>query len=102
MNQFLDYTTARDLWKGIDTLLCSERDELQIFDQSTKAITLVQGKDSIEVYFGKLNTIWKEIDRRMPNPMKCVEDITNSILLFKGRGCINFWLELRLHRQRKT
>ena len=28
VNQFLDYTTARDLWKGIETLLSSGRDEL--------------------------------------------------------------------------
>lgn len=29
INQFLDYTIARDLWKGIRVLLCSGRDELQ-------------------------------------------------------------------------
>ena len=28
------------------------------------------------MYYGKLNTLWKEIDRRMPNPMKCSEEIT--------------------------
>uniref|UniRef100_A0A803N1T0 GAG-pre-integrase domain-containing protein n=1 Tax=Chenopodium quinoa TaxID=63459 RepID=A0A803N1T0_CHEQI len=28
------------------------------------------------MYFSKLNILWKEIDRRMPNPMKCSEDIT--------------------------
>ena len=41
VNQFLDYTAARDLWKGIETLLSSGRDELQIFDLSTKAATLI-------------------------------------------------------------
>lgn len=35
INQFLDYTTARDLWKGIETLLGSGRDELQIYDLSS-------------------------------------------------------------------
>jgi hypothetical protein len=59
VNQVLDYTTAKDLWKGIETLLSSGRDELQIFDLSTNAATLVQGKDSIEVFFGKLNILWK-------------------------------------------
>ena len=28
INQFLDYTIARDLWKGIEILLNSGRDEL--------------------------------------------------------------------------
>ena len=76
VNQFLDYKTARDLWKGIETLLSSGRDELQIYDLNTKATSMKQGIDTIEVYFSKLNTLWKEIDRRMPNPMKCAEDIT--------------------------
>ena len=76
VNQFLDYKTARDLWKGIETLLSSGRDELRIYDLNTKATSMKQGIDTIEVYFSKLNTLWKEIDRRMPNPMKCAEDIT--------------------------
>ena len=58
------------------TLLISGRDELQIYDLNTKATSMKQGIDTIEVYFSKLNTLWKEIDRRMPNPMKCAEDIT--------------------------
>uniref|UniRef100_A0A803KQ64 Uncharacterized protein n=1 Tax=Chenopodium quinoa TaxID=63459 RepID=A0A803KQ64_CHEQI len=76
VNQFLDYKNARDLWKGIETLLSSGRDELQIYDLNSKAASMKQGTDTIEVYFSKLNTLWKEIDRRMPNPMKCAEDIT--------------------------
>ena len=76
VNQFLDYTTAHSLWQGIESLLGCGRDELQIFDLSSRAATLRQDNDNIEVYYGKLNTIWKEIDRRMPNPMTCPQDIT--------------------------
>ena len=64
------------MWRGIETLLGSERDELQILDFSSKASSLKQNNDSIEIYFGKLNTLWKEIDRKMPNPMKYDENIT--------------------------
>ncbi|XP_057546216.1 uncharacterized protein LOC130825160 [Amaranthus tricolor] len=76
INQFLDYTVARDLWKGIEILLNSGRDELQIFDLSSQANNIKQDRDPIEVFYGKLTTIWKEIDRRQPNPMKHTEDIT--------------------------
>ena len=76
INQFLDYSTTRDLWRGIKTLFGSGWDKLQIFDLSLKAASLKQNNDTIKVYFGKLNTLWKEIDRRMPNPMKFDEDIT--------------------------
>ena len=49
---------------------------MQIFDLSSKAANLKQENDTIEMYYGKLNTLWKEIDRRMPNSMKCSTDIT--------------------------
>ena len=44
--------------------------------------TLRQGNNTIETYFGKLSMLWKEIDRRMPNPMICSQDITtfNNII----------------------
>ena len=74
VNQFLDYTTAHSLWQGIESLLGCGRDKLQIFD--LKAATLRQADDTIEVYYGKLNILWKEIDRRMPNPMTYSKDIT--------------------------
>lgn len=76
VNQFLDYNTSWDLWKGIETLLSSGRDELQIFDLNARAAALKQNNDTVETYFTKLNTIWKEIDLRMPNPMSCAKDIT--------------------------
>ena len=40
VTQFLDYTTAHSLWQGIESLLGCGRDELQIFDLSSKAATL--------------------------------------------------------------
>ena len=76
VNQYLEYTIVKDLRKGIETLLCSGRDELQIFDLSTKAATLTQGKNTIEHFYDQLNTLWKDIDRRMLNPIECSKDIT--------------------------
>ena len=49
---------------------------MQIFDLSARAAALKQHNDTIEVYFSKLNTIWKEIDWCMPNLMICAKDIT--------------------------
>ena len=34
VNQFIDYTIARDLWQGIENLLSNGRDKLQIHDLS--------------------------------------------------------------------
>ena len=68
--------SAQSLWLGIKSLLGCGRDELQIFDLSSKAAMTKQDNDTIEIYYGKLNMLWKEIDRRMPNPMTCSKDIT--------------------------
>lgn len=35
-----------------------------------------QGTETIEAFYGRMTAIWKEIDRRVPNPMKHPEDIT--------------------------
>lgn len=82
VNQYLDYPTARDLWKGIESTFSSGSDELQIFDLTIKANSIKQNKDSIETFYGKLVAIWKETDRRMSNPMECPKDKTtyNGIL----------------------
>ena len=74
-----------DLWKGIETLLSSERDELQTFDLCSKVATLKQNQEPIEIYYTKLNTLWKDtklntlwkkINRHMPNPVKHEDKIT--------------------------
>ena len=57
INQFLDYSIARDLWKGLEILLSSGRDELQIFDLSSQANSLKQNRDPLEVFYRKLTTI---------------------------------------------
>ena len=52
------------------------RDELKIFDLSTKVASLKQNHDSSEVFYGNLQTLWRSIDRRIPNSMNYAEDIT--------------------------
>lgn len=37
------------------------RDGLQIFNLTIKANTIKQDKDPIEIYYGKIITIWKEM-----------------------------------------
>jgi hypothetical protein len=76
INKFLDYNIAKDLWDEIDVLFNSGRDELQVSDLNCQANTIKQNQDSLEVYYGKLITIWKEMDRRQPNPMIHSEDMT--------------------------
>ena len=75
VNQFLDLPTAKTLWDGIETLFSSGRDGLQIFDFTVKANKINQGNEPIEKYYSRLIALWKEIDRRQPNPKKDPNDI---------------------------
>jgi len=48
---------------------------MQIYDLHQKANTLKQGKDTLEDFWNKLQAIWMAIDKKQPNPMKCLDDI---------------------------
>ena len=91
VNQFFDYTTAKDLWKGIEALYSSGRDGLRIFDLTVKVTTIKQGENSIEVFYGKMISIWKEIDRMIPNPMTCDKDRTTYNVLVQ-QNCLDQFL----------
>ena len=95
VNQYLDFPTAKTLWQGIETLYSSGRDGLQIFDLTVKTNKIQQGPDTIETYYSKLIVLWKEIDRRQPNPMKdpcdiiIYNQITQQNKLYQFLGGIN-------------
>ena len=78
------------LWQGIETLYSSGRDGLQIFDLTVKANKIQQGTDTIETYYSKLLMVWKEIDRRQPNPMKDPGDIIVYNQLIQKTDYTNF------------
>ena len=49
----------------------------------------IQGTDQIEIYYSKLTTIWKEIER-LPNPMLCLVDKNMYDRLIKQSDYTNF------------
>ena len=57
----------------------------------SKANSTKQGKGLIEMYYGKLMTLWKEIDCRVPDPMKCSADITVYNETTQKTGYIYSW-----------
>ncbi|VFQ96477.1 unnamed protein product [Cuscuta campestris] len=76
VNQYIDYPTAWDLWKGIEATYGSGKDPLQVYNLMVKASSIKQGDQTLEKVYSQLQAVWKEIDRRRPNPMKCPEDMT--------------------------
>ncbi|KAJ0024300.1 hypothetical protein Pint_07129 [Pistacia integerrima] len=54
----------------------------QVYDLKQCVTRLRQAGGSIEMYYNGLQSLWREIDFRRPNPMKCESDIQkfNSII----------------------
>lgn len=57
VNQYIDYPTAWDLWKGIESTYSSGQDPLQIYDLTVKANNLRQGAQSLERIFSQLQAV---------------------------------------------
>ena len=50
-------------------------DNVQVYDLKRKVSRTTQGRGSLEDYYIGLQSLWREIDYRRPNPMSCEEDI---------------------------
>lgn len=92
VNNFLGYPSGRDLWQGIQTLYSSRQDELQVYDMTIKV-----NDESIEVFYEKMVSLWKVIDKRVLNPMTHTEDITIYNNICKGTNFTNFLGESMTH-----
>ena len=76
INNVSQFPTAKALWEGLATTYGSDIDPMQIYDLHRKANTQKQEKDTLENFWNKLQAICMAIDRKQPNPMKCLDDIT--------------------------
>ena len=50
-------------------------DTSQVYELKRQVTQMKQVGGSIEAYYNKLQELWREIDFRRPNQMKCAEDI---------------------------
>jgi hypothetical protein len=72
---FIRYPTARDVWDAIATTFYDGNDTAQVFDLNKRVTRLKQSGRMVEEYYNELQTLWREIDFRRPNPMIHTEDI---------------------------
>jgi len=75
INNVSQFPTAKALWEGLATTYGSGTDPIQIYDLHRKGNTQKQGKDTLEDFWNKFQAIWMAIDRKHPNPMKCLDFI---------------------------
>ena len=90
VTEYLDYPTARELWKGIEATYSSGQDQLQVYDLPVRGYNIKQGGLSIEKFYNTLQAIWKEVDRRMSNPIVCSDDITTHNRLLQQSRLYQF------------
>ncbi|KAK2991229.1 hypothetical protein RJ640_018312 [Escallonia rubra] len=82
ISNFIRFPKAKEVWDNIATTYFDGTDTSQVYDLKRQVMRLKQGEGSIETYYNNLQGLWREIDFRRPNPMKCEVDIQkdNSIL----------------------
>ena len=79
---FIRYPTAKQVWDSAATTYFDGTDTSQVYELRRRVSRMKQAGGSIEKYYNNLQGLWREIDFRRPNPMKCAIDIQsyNSIL----------------------
>ena len=82
ISNFIQFPTAKMVWDSIATTYFDGTDTSQVYNLKWQVTRMRQGGGSIEKYYNDLQGLWREIDFRRPNPMKCTTDISkyNSIL----------------------
>ncbi|KAK2982003.1 hypothetical protein RJ640_007595, partial [Escallonia rubra] len=86
ISNYIRFPTAKAIWDAIATTYFDGADTSKVYDLKRKVTRMRRGEGSIETYYNNLQGLWREIDFRRPNPMKCEFDIEkyNSILQEDG------------------
>ncbi|RDX99118.1 hypothetical protein CR513_17878, partial [Mucuna pruriens] len=64
----------------------------QLFSLKKCVENTKQTEGPIELYYNTLQGLWREIDFRRPNPMKCAGDIENKIPFCRKIMSSPFWM----------
>lgn len=71
INSVSEYSTAKEVWKALETTYGQAADPVQTFELYNQASRQIQGEMPLEEFWTTLQGYWKAIDRLEPNPMKC-------------------------------
>ena len=82
ISNFIRFLTSKQVWDSIATTFFDGTDTSQVYDLRRRVTSMNQAGGSIEKYYNDLQGLWRKIDFRHPNLMKCAGDIQkyNSIL----------------------
>ncbi|XP_078156096.1 uncharacterized protein LOC144551872 [Carex rostrata] len=75
IGNFIRFPTAKDVWDAIATTFFDGNDASLVYDLNKRVAKLKQEGKPVEEYYSKLQTLWREIDFRRPNPMEHTSDI---------------------------
>ena len=74
IGNFMWFPTAKMVWDSIATTYFDGSDTSQVYDLRCRVTQLKQAGGTLEQYYNDLQGLWREIDFRRPNPMKCAVD----------------------------
>lgn len=75
ISNFIRFPTAKQVWDSVAITYFDGNDKSQVYDLKRRVSRMKQNGKSIEDYYNGLQGLWREIDFRRPNSMKCANDI---------------------------
>ncbi|XP_078158061.1 uncharacterized protein LOC144553731 [Carex rostrata] len=75
IGNFIHFPTTKYVWDAIATTFFNGNDASLVYDLNKRVAKLKQQGRSVEEYYSKLQTLWREIDFQCPNSMEHTSDI---------------------------
>nr|GEW79296.1 UBN2_3 domain-containing protein [Tanacetum cinerariifolium] len=75
VGNFIRFRNARNVWLQVELAFFDKNDNSQLYQLKRKVIRVKQSNRHVQEYFKEFVSLWREIDFRRPNSMKCPEDI---------------------------
>ncbi|KAI4355996.1 hypothetical protein L6164_000050 [Bauhinia variegata] len=75
IGSYIRFSTAKAVWDAIAATYFDGIDTSQVYDLKRRVTRLKQGGGPIETYYNTLQGLWREIDFRSLNPMRCEANI---------------------------
>lgn len=80
---FIRYPRAKQVWDSTAITYFDGTDISQVYELRRRVSRMKQAGGSIEKYYNDLQGLWREIDFRRSNPMKCAIDIQATTPFYK-------------------
>lgn len=89
-DNFLLYTTAKDIWEAARDTFSSTKNTAEMFHIESILEDLHQGDNTVTMYFTNLTCHWQQLDLFQTHQWKCTEDSVSFRKIVETRRIFKF------------